>query len=186
MMFEAEDNDSKYPGVMKDEHYSVCNSDGKFLFHLTPEAATKNRKHAKIIVETIFNWLKERGFDKTIKAIGGDSTSVNTGWRGGAMAYLEQMLGRKLVWLVCDLHTNELPLRHLIVDLDGKTLSNDKWPGPLGKMLDDATDLEIATKIDKVDAHALPILAPEVLEDLSTDQAYSYQIHEAIRYGTCL
>ncbi|KAJ8352253.1 hypothetical protein SKAU_G00237290 [Synaphobranchus kaupii] len=38
------------------------------------------------------------------------------------MQKLELHLGRKLVWLVCNLHTRELPLRHLIVDLDGPTL----------------------------------------------------------------
>ena len=67
-----------------------------------------------------------------------DSTNDNTGWKGGAMAHLEKLFGRKLVWFVCDLHTNELPLRHLIIDLDGKTLSNNKWSSSLGQMLDDA------------------------------------------------
>ena len=29
----------------------------------------------------------------------------------------------------CWLGTNELPLRHLIVEFDGKSLSNSKWSG---------------------------------------------------------
>ena len=69
--------------------------------------------HAKVLATRIYERLKVRGFDKTIQALGGDSTTVNTGWKGGAVAYLEKLLGRKLVWLACDLHTNELPLRHL-------------------------------------------------------------------------
>lgn len=40
-------------------------------------------------------------------------------------------IGRRLVWLVCDLHTNELPLCHLIKELDGPTESHNKWSGPL-------------------------------------------------------
>ena len=107
MMFEAEGSEAQFPGVMKEEHYSVCNSQGKFLFHFTPDEATKEMPHAKIIAFKMYELLKEKGFDN-----GGDSNSVNTGWKGGAMAYLEQMLGRKLVWLVCYLHTNELPLTH--------------------------------------------------------------------------
>ena len=34
----------------------------------------------------------------------------------------------------CDLHTGELPLRKLIIELDGKTLSNNKWSGDIGQM----------------------------------------------------
>ena len=148
-----------------------------------PDTPTKDMPHAKVLATNIYEWLKVRGFDKTIQAIGGDSTSVNTGWKGGAMAHLEKLLGRKLVWLVCDLHTNELPLRHLITELDGKTLSNNKWSGPLGQMLDDATEMEIDSKIEKVEAAPLPSMPIEVIKDLSTDQFYAYKIHEAIRTG---
>ena len=62
---------------------------------------------------------------------------------GGVMQWVERKLGRRLVLIVCDLHTGELGLRHLIIDLDGPTLSNNKWKGPLGKMIDAATVLEI-------------------------------------------
>ena len=74
-------------------YYSVCDSKGNFLFHFTPDEAIKDMLHAKIIATRIYEWLKERGFDKTIVAIGGDSTNVNTGWKGGAMAHLEKLLG---------------------------------------------------------------------------------------------
>ena len=183
VLFEADESDAHYPGIMNEEHYSVCESNGNFLFHFTPDTPTKDMPHAKVLATNIYEWLKVRGFDKTIQAIGGDSTSVNTGWKGGAMAHLEKLLGRKLVWLVCDLHTNELPLRHLITELDGKTLSNNKWSGPLGQMLDDATEMEIDSKIEKVEAAPLPSMPIEVIKDLSTDQFYAYKIHEAIRTG---
>ena len=87
--------------------------------------------------------MTKKGIDKSLQAIGGDSTNVNTGWEGGAMHWVEVKLNRKLNWLVCALHTNELPLRHLIMTLDGKTLSNNKWAGKIGNMLDTATELEI-------------------------------------------
>ena len=83
-------------------------------------------------------------------AIGGDSTNVNTGWQAGVMQWVEKKLGRRLVWLVCDLHTGELPLRHLIIELDGPTLSNNKWSGPLGNMLDSATELDINNNFIKI------------------------------------
>ena len=87
--------------------------------------------------------MKNKGIDKTLQAIGDDSTNVNTGWEGGTMHWVEVKLKRKLNWLVCVLHANELPLHHLIATLDGKTLSNYKWDGEIGKMLDNATELEI-------------------------------------------
>ena len=62
--------------------------------------------HAKIIATRISEKLEERDFDKTIVTIGCDSTNVDTGWKGGAMAHLENLLRRKLVWLVCDMHIN--------------------------------------------------------------------------------
>ena len=71
------------------------------------------------------NWLVVRGLEGVLKAIGGDSTNVNTGCDGGVMHWVEVKLGRRLVWIVCDLHTGELPLRHLIIELDGPTLSNN-------------------------------------------------------------
>ena len=56
---------------------------------------------------------------------------------------LEKKLGRKLMRLVCFLHTNELPLHPLIEDLDGKTTSDHTFCGPLGKTLADAVNLEV-------------------------------------------
>ena len=76
-------------------------------------------------------------------AMGCGSSNVNTGSAGGVTRYLEVKLQRKVTWLVCALHTNELPLRHLITALDGKIISGNKWTGPIGKLLNSATDLNI-------------------------------------------
>ena len=94
--------------------------------------------------------VKSKGIDKSSQAIGGDSTNVNTGWEGGAMHWVEIKLGPKLNWFVCALHTNELMLQHLMTALDGKTLSNNKWTGNIGKMLDSATELEIDPSFSKL------------------------------------
>ena len=142
----------KYPATIKEEHYTVCaEPGGKYLCHFTSKEATKNMKHAEIIADNIVKFLRDRGIDITLRAIGGDSTNVNTGWAGGAMQYVEIKLDRKLNWLVCALHTNELPLRSLILAVDGKSLSNNKWSGPIGNMLNDATSLDINHSFSKID-----------------------------------
>ena len=99
------------------------------------------------------------------------------GWCYGSL--LEKLFERKLGWLVCDLHTSELPLRHLSIDLDGTTLSNNKLSGPLGKMLDNAMELEIKHNIVKIDSFLLPVVPEDVTKDLSTNKFYAYLFHEA-------
>ena len=100
------------------------------------------------------------------------------------MHWVEEKLGRRLVWIVCDLHTGELPLRKLVTEVDGPTLSHNRWSGPVGQLLDSATDLEINPNFTKIDiGPPLIELRQEVIKELSTDQYYAYKITEAIRTG---
>ena len=61
--------------MIKEKHYSACDSDGNFLLHFTSDEATKDMAHTKIIATRIQEWLEKQGFDKTTVAIGGDSTN---------------------------------------------------------------------------------------------------------------
>ena len=58
--------------------------------------------------------------------------------------YLKEYLERRLFWIVCQLHTNELKLMRLISNRDGKSNSKDGggWEGDLGKLLAIAMSLE--------------------------------------------
>ena len=103
---------------IKEEHYSLCSEPGgEYMCHLTihPKNRAKDTTAAEQIAIAIYEWIRDNGIDNTLQAVGGDSTNVNTGWKGGAIHFLEAKLGRKLIWLICALHTNELPLRHLMV-----------------------------------------------------------------------
>ena len=64
--------------------------------------------------------MKMKGLDKSFQVVGGDFANVNTGWDGGCMHWVSVKLGRNLIWLVCVIHTNELPPRHLLTTLDGR------------------------------------------------------------------
>ena len=61
--------------------------------------------------------------------IGCNSTNVNTGSNGGVIHLAGEKLDHKLMRLICILHTNELPLRHLFTKLDGKTTGKDCFSG---------------------------------------------------------
>ena len=64
----------------------------------------------------------------------------------------ENQLRRKLIWLICALHKNELHLKHLMIELGGQTTSNDKFSGPVGKIVDKVTNFRVKDNIPKPNA----------------------------------
>ena len=59
---------------------------------------------------------------------------MNTGPLGGVVHLLEMQLGRPVHWFICMLHSNELPLRHLMQNLDDVT-HGPAFSGVIGKAL---------------------------------------------------
>ena len=110
--------------------------------------------------------------------IGGDSTGVNTGWQRGAIHNMEVLLGHKVMWSICQLHINELGLRHLIEDLDGPTSSGNTFTGPIGKIIcDEVQDFVTNPDFQRIDVEDSIIELPEeVLKDLSNDQKHGYKL----------
>ena len=128
------------------------------------------------MADLVVEWLINHGVNETLQLIAGDSTNSNTGWKAGAMAWIEKKLGKKLHWLVCQLHTNELMLRQLITKLDGKSDSKTGFSGPIGKMLKDVEKMKPKYNFDKIDGGpGLIELPEEVIRDLSTDQNLMYK-----------
>ena len=87
---------------------------------------------------------------------------------------IELKLNKPVHHFICQLHANELPLRHLVEKLDGKT------SGPIGKLLNNCENLPIVA-FEKVDAEGPTVHC----KDLSTDQKYVLKIHQAIITGIC-
>ena len=71
-----------------------------------------------------------------------DTTSTNTEPEGGAIHYLEQLLGHKVHWDICLIHINELLLKRMMIKLDGKYIPKSGWTGPIGKLLEKINDLK--------------------------------------------
>ncbi|GBM63784.1 hypothetical protein AVEN_72207-1 [Araneus ventricosus] len=74
---------------------------------------------------------------QNLSIIGCDGTNVNTGWKGGVIRLLETYVGRPLQWNICMLHANELPVRHLIPEMDGCTKGPYSYSGAIGLILKD-------------------------------------------------
>lgn len=163
-----------------EEHISILAEPGSFyLGHTSP-----NRGTAKDIFNSITTYLEDQGLDlNEVICVGCDGTATNTGWKGGVIQYLEKYLEKPLQWCVCMLHTNELPLRHLFLTLDGRTSGPTEYSGPIGKELvvcENKTPVYFCAVSGN-----LPDLSESVVEVLSTDQKYLYEMCQAVSIGFC-
>ena len=200
-----------FPRVETQDHYTMTDGDGRYLHHFTKPGKgiedavddidedellesqehveenapkEKEKKPAEVVADLIVEWMTNHGVDETLKLLAGDSTNSNTGWRAGAMAWIERKLGRKLHWLVCMLHTNELMLRQLITKLDGKSDSKTGFSGPIGKMLKNVEKMKPKYDFDKiVGGPGLIEMPVDVIRDLSTDQNLLYKRCQAAITG---
>ena len=126
--------------------------------------------------------LEEYNSVDTLQAVICDNTSVNTGHNTGAVTVLEKLLDRKIHKLGCLLHWNELPLREVVKQLDGKNSSGTIWIGPIGKRLsEEDLHLKPAVNFKKVST-SLEEPAADIMADLSADQKlllnYVLAIHD--------
>ena len=213
VMTKDEETKKSYPGVQAEDHYSITDADGNYLHHFTkPGKVTKDdeddnededdeennvveeqkseaqqtleKKPAEQVARIICDWIVNNGLDKTLTHLGADSTSSNTGWKKGVIAWIEKILGRKFHWLICMLHTNELGLRKLMAELDGKTCSKTGFSGPLGKLLEKVNDMQPNFDFKKIELGPdLPELPAKVESDLSRDQKVLYKRWKAVKTG---
>ncbi|XP_050517554.1 uncharacterized protein LOC126892123 [Diabrotica virgifera virgifera] len=163
--------------TISEEHISMIEEPNSlYLGHVTPSSGT-----GKHIATAIYDFCIKNGLNfNEVLAVGCDGTATNTGRKNGVIANLQNKLGRPLQWLICLLHANELPLRHLFAFLDGATSGPREYSGPIGKLLENCEALP------PVQFEAITCIVPELeYSDLSTDQKYMYEICLAISAGQC-
>ncbi|KAL4712991.1 hypothetical protein ACJJTC_012061 [Scirpophaga incertulas] len=166
-----------YRKRVTEDHYVILSEPGSEYFgHVTCDSGT-----AKGIESTILTYLKSKSVELgEISVVGCDGTVVNTGSKGGVIRLMEEELKKPLQWFICQLHSNELPLRHLLLRLDGKTTGPKCFSGPIGSELQKCEIMPI------VEFTAISSTLPEITaNDLSTDQKYLYDIMTAVRTGVC-
>jgi hypothetical protein len=94
---------------------------------------------------------------------------------------MEFKLGRQLQWIICLLHGNVLPLRHLIQQLDGGTKGPDASSGDIEKSLRTCEQLPVTN----FGTTSLTNCSSLTGADLTTDQKYVYDMCQAISSGHC-
>ena len=166
---------------LKENHYSITDP-LNYVDHITlqPKAGAKG------LSKEIGGWIRKNNQSTNVKALGSDSTNMMTGHKGGAIHHIECELNHKCLWCICQLHTNELPLRELIKKLDGPTTGEHTFSGNLGKTACGEVHLfEVNRQFKPLSIGEPPVVMPDsVVKDLSTDQKYLYEIVKIIRTGT--
>lgn len=161
-----------------EEHITLLQEPGSnYIGHLSPVSGT-----ALSILDSLIEFLDNSSisFD-SLEVVGCDGTNTNVGTKGGIISLLERRIKRPLQWFICQLHANELPLRHLLQHIDGETTGPRAFSGPIGKLLTNCEKLpivefsNIACELPDIDTNF----------ELSTDQKYFHEMCLAIKNGYC-
>lgn len=173
------DGKRTYQSKTMEEHIVLVQEPGsRYLGFVTPSSGT-----AKDITIAIIDFLLKNGINASnVKIIGCDGTNVNTGNKGGIVRLLELRLKRPLQRSICQLHCNELPLRHLIENLDGQTKGPYSFAGPIGLELKNCHTLPVIEFEPVFTMLDLDFVNPKTL---SSDQQYLLLISVAVSEGFC-
>ena len=116
-------DDIKGTNVFEEEYYVLVGQPrGEYLTHLTLQSG-----NAVAISEAILKFTGKYNINYELKVIGCDSTKVNTGNIRRVIHRIEEKIGHMVMWLICLLHTNELPLLRLFTNLDRKTCRKESF-----------------------------------------------------------
>ena len=171
--------------LIKEEHISVTEEPaGKYLTHFVPDEPVYPEKPALKVAQALYELLDQHDSLESLPVLAGDSTNSNTGWKGGTHAHLEKLLGRKLFWAICNIHTNELPLHHLIIILDGPTSSDKGFSGDVCSHLSKVNEMQYDPGLRQMaGGEDLIYIREEVLDKMSTDQKTCYKLVQAVKAG---
>ncbi|GBN07097.1 hypothetical protein AVEN_25022-1 [Araneus ventricosus] len=94
---------------------------------------------------------------------------------------MELILNRPLQWFMCQLHANELPLRHLFVHVDGTTIGAQKLHWQNRKIVGRMREVTLVS-FTPIECTLCEVTKKK---DLSTERLYLMEICEAINCGHC-
>jgi hypothetical protein len=163
--------------TQQEYHISLLKEPGSiYLGHITVE-----KSGAEGIAVSIWNFLCTNQVTvASLLSIGTDGEATNTGYKSGVISRLERHLGHSVQWVICQLHMNELPLRHMIKKIDGDTSGPKAFTGPVGKGIKDCEKRPV------VEYEAIEADLPEIdVKTLSSDQLYLYKMCQAVLSGDC-
>ncbi|XP_065649748.1 uncharacterized protein LOC136078265 [Hydra vulgaris] len=163
---------------IKPEHHLIFTyedgeSSGNYLTHrMIPVTGATGL----VFATEMFSVLQEHNSLESIQAVLLDNTATNTGPISGLVVKLEKFLKRKLHLIGCALHQYELPLRALIVKLDGDTTGPRSFSGLLGKRCAENIKDRNQVLFECIENPIVDKYIPEeILIDLSCDQRLLFE-----------
>ena len=91
---------------------------------------------------------------------------------------------RPLQWIVCLLHENELPFRHLFEKIDGKTTGPDSYSGPIGKQISGKDGLKLEPLENSKNFKPIRGKVPKIYYALeNNDLKYFYRLCHLVQDG---
>ena len=137
-----------------------------------------SRKAADVCDE-LFDVIARKNSKHTLQVILADGTNVNTGHQSGVIMRLERKLDRPLQWGICLLHANELPLKALFREIDGRTLGPEKFEGPIGQSIaanQRVNELPVVAFQPIPEGKVEQIMDEDIVKGFNSDQIYFYKI----------
>ena len=114
--------------LLREELYTIIEEPGsRYVNHLIPISGKAND-----IARELLSFIHDNESSNRLQALGCDGCPANTGKHSGIIRSIEVALDRPLQWLVCMLHLNEIPLKHLLEFWDGMTSGPTSFKGPIG------------------------------------------------------
>jgi hypothetical protein len=104
-----------------------------------------------------------------------------TGYQNGAIAITERIVGKPLHYFICFSHLNELPWRHYLVHVLGRTKSTDGWKSDWLNLHD--VESRPVAKFTAQPNPDFPQPPPEIVRKFSQDQQVLLELCQAIMAG---
>ena len=137
----------------------------------------------EVMAQYVYDALQEFDSLESIRTILIDNNFVNTGWKNGLTAKLEDKLGRNLHTVSWALHQNELPFRAIFKKLNGVTTGPQSFSGSLEKKCKENVHSKQQIAFESIENPLQHNVEKEDLSDLSTDQRFLYEYTKGIGSG---
>ena len=142
------------------DHYVVTDAVRQsYLGDFVPECGT-----GEAIADGLLEFIEEKdGIEiSDVTILGGDSTNVNTGPKGGVFAHVEKKTNLSFHRFICLLHLIELLLRAIVGHFVGVTSGPTSFASALGKQITTLKDPVIST-FKKIPCPHFPSIPSDVL-----------------------
>ena len=157
--------------TLEEYYVMVCEPKGFYLYHFS----LPNGKGQTLALH-IHSVIKNRKLEQNLAFIGSDGTPSMTGHTNGLIAALKKLLKRPLQWVICLLHCVESPICYVFTALDGSTTSPESFGGSIEKKLQKPESIWAIEQFKSIPYKHFPILPTKTINDLSTNQYYTYRI----------